>query len=257
MTVASQFSNAGDRVCRHLARDSADGDQSGLLGSNCSSPLCHTRDLRELQAVGTNHLYPLFTRHHLVCDGLLFSSLYQLSAPAGGANVSFSSINHARIYGFELQYEQQFRFLPCPLDGLGVRGSFSRIFSQGQTHPGREETSLPSQAGVIWNGGIFYQKYNWTIWVGATFTGHNLLAVGAPPRTLNGTTVPPSADTYFDGYLQVDAKVQYAINKNLTVYFEGNNLNDGPLRFYAGDPSHPLQNEYYGPSFAGGVKLTF
>jgi TonB-dependent receptor len=176
---------------------------------------------------------------------------------AGGANVSFSSINHARIYGFELQYEQQFRFLPCPLDGLGVRGSFSRIFSQGQTHPGREETSLPSQAGVIWNAGIFYQKYNWTIWVGATFTGHNLLAVGAPPRTLNGTTVPPSADTYFDGYLQVDAKVQYAINKNLTVYFEGNNLNDGPLRFYAGDPSHPLQNEYYGPSFAGGVKLTF
>src|ERR1700730_12862961 len=176
---------------------------------------------------------------------------------AGGANVSFSSINHARIYGFELQYEQQFRFLPCPLDGLGVRGSFSRIFSQGQTHPGREETSLPSQAGVIWNAGIFYQKYNWTIWVGATFTGHNLLAVGAPPRTLNGPTVAPSADTYFDGYLQVDAKVQYAINKNLTVYFEGNNLNDGPLRFYAGDPSHPLQNEYYGPSFAGGLKLTF
>jgi TonB-dependent receptor len=176
---------------------------------------------------------------------------------AGGANVSFSSINHARIYGFELQYEQQFRFLPCPLDGLGVRGSFSRIFSQGQTHPGREETSLPSQAGVIWNAGIFYQKYNWTIWVGATFTGHNLLAVGAPPRTVNGTSIPPSVDTYFDGYLQVDAKVQYDINKNLAVYFEGNNLNNGPLRFYAGDPSHPLQNEYYGPSFAGGLKLTF
>jgi TonB-dependent receptor len=176
---------------------------------------------------------------------------------AGGANVSFSSINHARIYGIELQYEQQFRFLPCPLDGLGIRGSFSRIFSWGQTHPGRPETSLPSQAGVIWNAGLFYQKYNWTVYVGASFTGHNLLAVGAPARTLSTGTVPASADTYFDGYLQVDAKVQYAIDKNITVYVEGNNLNNGPLRFYAGDASHPLQNEYYGPTFSGGLKITF
>jgi TonB-dependent receptor len=177
---------------------------------------------------------------------------------AGGANVSFSSINHARIYGVELQYEQQFQFLPCPLDGLGVRGSFSRIFSRGQIHPGRPEGNLPSQAGVIWNAGLFYQKYNWTIFVGATFTGHNLLAVGAPNRTLpSGTVVPASADTYFDGYLQVDCKVQYAIDKYVSVYFEGNNLNDGPLRFYAGDPNHPLQNEYYGPNFVGGVKITF
>jgi TonB-dependent receptor len=177
---------------------------------------------------------------------------------AGGANVAYSSINHARIYGLELQYEQQFRFLPCPLDGLGVRGSFSRIFSRGRIHPGRPEGNLPSQAGVIWNAGLFYQKYNWTIFVGATFAGHNLLAVGAPNRTLpNGTFAPASADTYFDGYLQVDAKVQYAIDKYVTVYFEGNNLNDGPLRFYAGDSNHPLQNEYYGPNFVGGLKITF
>jgi outer membrane receptor protein involved in Fe transport len=80
----------------------------------------------------------------------------------------------------------------------------------------------------------------------------------APNRTWpNGTFVPASADTYFDGYLQVDVKAQYAIDKNITVYFEGNNLNDGPLRFYAGDPSHPLQNEYYGPNFVGGLKITF
>jgi TonB-dependent receptor len=182
---------------------------------------------------------------------------YSLNS-AGGANVSFSSINHARIYGFELQYEQQFRFLPCPLDGLGVRGSFSRIFSQGQTHPGRDATSLPSTAGIIWNAGLLYQKYNWTIFAGATFTGHNLLAVGAPNRTLpNGTFVPASVDTWFDDYLQVDVKVQYDINKYVSVYFEGNNLNNGPLRFYAGDPSHPLQNEYYGPNFVGGLKITF
>jgi TonB-dependent receptor len=176
----------------------------------------------------------------------------------GGANVSFSSINHARIYGFELHYEQQLQFPPSPLDGFGVRGSFSRIFSQGRIHPGRPEGTLPSQSGVIWNAGLFYRKYNWSVFVGATFTGHNLLAVGAPNRTLpNGTFVPASADTYFDGYLQVDAKVEYAVDKHLTLYFEGNNLNNAPLRFYAGDANHPLQNEYYGPTFIGGLKVTF
>ena len=176
---------------------------------------------------------------------------------AGGANVSFSSINHSRIYGVEAQYEQQLRFLPSPLDGFELRGSFARIFSAGQIHPGQAPTELPSQAGLIWNAALVYHKYNWTVYVGASFTGHNLLAVGAPARTLPSGPVPASADTFFDGYLQVDCKIQYDVNQNLAIFFEGNNLNDGPLRFYAGDPNHPLQNEYYGPSFAGGLKITF
>jgi TonB-dependent receptor len=181
---------------------------------------------------------------------------YSLNS-GGGANVSFSSINHSRIYGLELQYEQQFKFLPSPFDGFGFRGSFSRIFSEGVTKPGKSASNLPSQASVIWNAGLFYEKDNWTAYVGASFTGHNLLAVGAPARTTASGTVPASADTYFDGYLQVDAKIQYAIDKNFAIYFEGDNLNDGPLRYYAGDHSHPLQKEYYGPTFIGGVKITF
>jgi TonB-dependent receptor len=181
---------------------------------------------------------------------------YSLNS-AGGANVSFSSINHSRIYGFEMDYEQQFTFLPSPLDGFGVRGSFARIFSAGQTHPGQPATSLPSQAGLVWNAGLFYQKYNWTFYIGATFTGHNLLAVGAPARTLPTGNIPASADTYFDGYLQLDTKLTYAVNRYLSFYVEGNNLNDGPLRYYAGNPSHPLQNEYYGPTVDGGLIITF
>lgn len=126
---------------------------------------------------------------------------------AGGANVSFSSINHSRIYGFEMEYEQQFNFLPRPLDGFGVRGSFARIFSAGVTHAGQPAGPLPSQAGLVWNAGLYYQKYGWSFFIGGTFTGHNLLAVGAPSRTLNGTHIPASADTFFDGYLQLDAKL--------------------------------------------------
>ena len=176
---------------------------------------------------------------------------------AGGANVSFSSINHSRIYGFEMEYEQQLSFLPRPFDGFGVRGSFARIFSAGVTHPGETAGNLPSQAGLVWNAGLYYRKYGWNFFIGATFTGHNLLAVGAPARTLPSGKVPASADTYFDGYLQLDAKLAYSVNRYVTVFVEGYNLNNGPLRFYAGNPSHPLQNEYYGPSFDGGLTITF
>lgn len=176
---------------------------------------------------------------------------------AGGANVSFSSINHSRIYGFEMEYEQQLSFLPRPFDGFGVRGSFARIFSAGVTHPGETAGNLPSQAGLVWNAGLYYQKYGWNFFIGATFTGHNLLAVGAPARTLPSGKVPASADTYFDGYLQLDAKLAYNMNRYVSIFVEGYNLNNGPLRFYAGNPSHPLQNEYYGPSFDGGLTITF
>jgi TonB-dependent receptor len=176
---------------------------------------------------------------------------------AGGSNVSFSSINHSRIYGFEAEYEQQFVFLPQPFDGFGVRGSFARIFSAGVTHPGQPAGNLPSQAGLVWNAGLYYQKYGWSFFIGGTFTGHNLLAVGAPARNLPTGSVPASADTYFDGYVQLDAKLAYSINRYVTVFVEGNNLNNGALRFYAGNPNHPLQTEYYGPTVDGGLTVTF
>jgi hypothetical protein len=34
-------------------------------------------------------------------------------------------------------------------------------------------------------------------------------------------------------------------------------LNNGALRFYASNPNHPIQTEYYGPTVDGGLTVTF
>ncbi len=168
--------------------------------------------------------------------------------------ITYSNIPYSQIYGLEFQYQQQYTMLPDPFDGVGFRGSVSRMWSQGETSPG-VYTELPSQSDLIWNAGLFYKKNGLTIDVGGSFTGKNLSLIGdqALPSSLGG----PVPNVYYDDYFQIDAKVQYAFTKDFTVYADGNNLNNEPLRYYQGSSNLPIQNEYYGPSFDGGLVVDF
>ncbi len=185
-----------------------------------------------------------------------FEADYTQLVNSGGVtnNITYSNIPNSYIYGIEFQYQQQYTMLPDPLDGLGFRGSVSRMWSQGETSPG-VNTELPSQSDLIFNTGIFYKKYGFTIDVGGSFTGKNLSLVGdaALPGSLGG----PVPNVYYDDYFQIDAKVKYAISKDVTVYAEGDNLNNEPLRYYQGSSNLPIQNEYYGPTFDGGLVVDF
>src|SRR5260221_236054 len=151
---------------------------------------------------------------------------------AGGANVSFSSINHSRIYGFEMGYEQQFPFLPRPLDGFRVRGRFARIFSAGVTHAGQPAGPLPSQAGLVWNAGLYYQKYGWGFFIRRALPPPKFFPGGGPPLSLNGIQNPPPAYTHLHRSLQPHAEVAYYIHPFFTVFFEGDKLKNGSIPFY-------------------------
>jgi outer membrane receptor protein involved in Fe transport len=128
------------------------------------------------------------------------------------------------------------------------------MWSQGETSPGTY-TELPSQSDLIWNAGIFYKKYGLTIDVGGSFTGANLSLIGN--GALPGAEGGPVPNVYYDDYFQIDAKIQYAFTKDFTLYAEGDNLNNEPLRYYQGTSNLPIQNEYYGPTFDGGIDVTF
>ncbi len=168
--------------------------------------------------------------------------------------VTYENIPYSQIYGLEFQYQQQYTMLPDFLSGLGMRGSISRMWSQGETSPGTY-TELPSQSDLIWNAGIFYKKYGLTIDVGGSFTGANLSLIGN--AALPGADGGPVPNVYYDDYFQIDAKIQYAFTKDFTLYAEGDNLNNEPLRYYQGTSNLPIQNEYYGPTFDGGIDVTF
>lgn len=186
-----------------------------------------------------------------------FTSTYYLVDSGAGSVVTFANIPYSQVYGLELQYQQQFSFLPGPFAGLGLRGAIDRNWSHGQTTPGQADTSLPSQADLVWNAGVFYKLDHWTFDIGCDFTGHNLYLVGdADPNHAGGTGAVPNI--WYDDYFQIDAKLQFAFNRNFKVYVNGNNLNNAPLRFYE-DPgsNYPIQCEYYGPSFNAGLTYNY
>ncbi len=177
------------------------------------------------------------------------------SGSAGVTNtVTYENIPYSQIYGLEFQYQQQYTMLPGFLSGLGFRGSISRMWSQGETSPGNY-TELPSQSDLIFNTGIFYKKSGLTIDIGGSFTGANLSLIGN--AALPGSEGGPVPNVYYDDYFQIDAKIQYAFTKDFTIYAEGDNLNNEPLRYYQGSSNLPIQNEYYGPTFDGGAKVDF
>jgi TonB-dependent receptor len=171
---------------------------------------------------------------------------------SGGVTDSINYINipGSVIDGIEFQYQQQYTMLPGFLGGLGYRGSISFIGSQGELSPG-VYGELPSQSDLIWETGVFYKKDGLTVDVAGNFTGKTLTVIGDP----NAQSYSPSQ--YYDDYFQVNAKAQYAFTKDFTLYADWNNINNADLRYYQGSPNYPIQNEFYGPSFDGGIDVTF
>jgi TonB-dependent receptor len=175
------------------------------------------------------------------------------TAADGSAGVTdylnYINIPTSDIYGVEFQYQQQYTMLPGFLSGLGFRGSISFIGSQGEISPG-VYGQLPSQSDLIWETGVFYKKGGLTVDVAGNFTGKNLTTIGDP-------NADNSPNVYYDDYFQVNAKAQYAFTKNFKIYADWNNINNADLRYYQGSPQYPIQNEFYGPSFDGGIDVTF
>ena len=67
------------------------------------------------------------------------------------------------------------------------------------------------------------------------------------------TDAPPN---YVEEYLQWDLSVNYAVNDNLTVFFEGINLTNETERSFGRFERQFLSAAQYGPRYAIGVRYT-
>src|SRR5262249_40062835 len=81
---------------------------------------------------------------------------------------SFANIGSATTKGVELNYIQQFVFLPGPFDGFGFEGNFTYNDSDGDIRPG-EKHALPQTSPYNYNAAIFYEKYGFTARIAASF----------------------------------------------------------------------------------------
>ncbi len=171
-------------------------------------------------------------------DGPIYQSVVPVSFDAGSGPQTFTystylNAGQATLRGIELSYQQQLRFLPSPLDGLGFYLNYTVTDSDVDVpaRPG-EKFALFNQSKWLGNAAIFYQKYNLTARLAYTFRSPYLT-----------TLLLPGTDTYFDKDHRLDLQVGYKFHQHWTLQFSANNLENTPERQYHGNSS---RQEFYG-----------
>jgi outer membrane receptor protein involved in Fe transport len=64
-------------------------------------------------------------------------------------------------------------------------------------------------------------------------------------------------DRYYDEQTFVDVNANYKVNDKLSIFAEGKNLTNQPLRYYQGIQQRTMQIEYYNLSWTLGLKYDF
>lgn len=160
---------------------------------------------------------------------------------------SFANIGSASVKGIELQYVQQFLFLPQPLDGFGFDGNFTYVQSRGDIRPG-EEHGLPQTSPLTYNAAIFYEKGPVELRLAASFVSHNLWAVGGDA----------GSDLYSQPRFRLDFGGSYAITDDIDYYVDVKNITNTKLEFtQTPSKEFPVQRELYKPDYLTGIRIRF
>lgn len=158
-----------------------------------------------------------------------------------------------KLYGFELNWQQQFTFLPGLLGGLGVFANYT--YTEGDaklSQPLAPEASsrvvfpLQGQSRHMWNIAAFYDRGPINLRVSYTKRSEYLNVIDASN---------PALDLYWEGRGQFDATASVKILKGVTIFAEGKNLTNTPGVRYYGDRQRVYEYELFGYSLFGGVRF--
>ncbi len=179
-------------------------------------------------------------------DKVIYQRTYQ---QVGGAYDGFDitePINggSADLYGVELNWMQQFTFLPGFFSGFGIYGNYTYTKSEAKLQY-RDWNVLPGQAADVGNVGLSFEKFGLTTRLSLNYNAKVLTEVGKTP----------DYDRYTDNHWQLDFSGVYDILDNLSFYVDVINITNQPSREYQGISSRPRSNAYYGLSMRSGIKL--
>jgi TonB-dependent receptor len=152
------------------------------------------------------------------------------------------------ILGIELNYQQQFTFLPSPLDGFGLAANYTYTDSEAEVFGRTDELPFFRQSDHIGNVALYYEKYGLDARLALAYRSEYLDILAGGPGT----------DAYIDDRAQLDFKAAYDINDRFEVFGEVTNINDVPLRYLSGgDDNRVAANEVYSWSAAVGLNFKF
>jgi TonB-dependent receptor len=168
-------------------------------------------------------------------DPALAGSTFEVTRPENG--------DGAEVTGVELVWQQPLDFLPAALRGFGVSANYTWTDSEAQFSAnesgadqgageglGGQDFGLPGLSSSVLNTTLYYDR--------AGFTAR--LSWNQRTRYLDSPAGAEGQPEYVEDFGQLDAYVGYAVNEHVTVFAEGINLNDEPLRRYS-DPGRKLE----------------
>ncbi|MEH3048584.1 TonB-dependent receptor [Sphingomonas adhaesiva] len=200
--------------------------------------------IRPLGIVAVNAFYKdledyryTVTRNGIV-DGRVARLTQPINAPKG------------KLYGVELNWQQQFSFLPGLLGGFGVFANYTYTAGDARLAQadltGRSVFNLPGQSKHMWNASLFYERGPVNLRVAYTKRSDYLDEINTTDRTL---------DLYWEGRGQLDATGSVQVTKEVNLFVEGKNLTNSAGVRYFGERQRVYEYEKFGYTIFGGVRV--
>jgi iron complex outermembrane receptor protein len=161
------------------------------------------------------------------------------------------------LKGFEVNYQQAFKFLPGLLANTGVLLNYTSVLAKVNYVNGAGVTiarqNLTNLSPHSYNATLYYEDSRISTRVSAAWRSRYLTAVPGADNT-SATPIP------FQGTnetLNIDASLQYTINPHLKFTVEGINLTDEFQDQFIGPQNLESVYHHTGREFVVGVRYTF
>lgn len=185
---------------------------------------------------------------------------YKGAAPQVSTNRN--NPNPAKYYGFELEWQTHFWYLPSILNGLVLNINYAHIYSEMELQydslkttregfpprtkyslvPRTVKTRMPDQPAYILNITIGYDYETFSARLSYLYQTDKLTSIG-----YDGTLPTTRLSTYSGAYGRWDLTLQQKIDKNFQVFANFNNLNNRRDQNLVGaNLQNPSYIEYYG-----------
>ena len=171
---------------------------------------------------------------------------------AGTTGMMCSSLlngDSASIFGAEVSFQRQLDFLPGFARNFSIYLNYTYLTSSAdgiRNEDGDERTDLdlPNTSPNMFNGSLGYADKRFSARLSANFSDSYVDEIGGNPFE----------DRYYDTQFFLDFNASYAINKNLRIYTDVNNITNQPLRYFQGVKERTQQAEFYSVRFTFGLK---
>ncbi len=155
----------------------------------------------------------------------------------------------ATILGAEVAFQRQLDFLPGFARNFSIYLNYTYLTSSAdgiRNEDGDERTDLdlPNTAPNMFNGSLGYADKRFTARLSANFSDSYIDEIGGNPFE----------DRYYDVQFFLDFNASYALNDNLRIYADVNNITNQPLRYFQSVKERTQQVEFYDIRFTFGLK---